>query len=92
MPVKEAGMSIELTVDQRLAIASGSESPPRVVDPDTNTTYVLLRADAYERLQGLVHGEFQPSQAYPAIDRAFAEGWEDPAMSDYDHYEERRKQ
>lgn len=32
--------------------------------------------------------EFHPGEAYAAIDRAFAEGWNDPKMDDYDRYEE----
>jgi hypothetical protein len=33
-----------------------------------------MRADAYERLQGLLEGDYNPREAYPAIDRAFSEG------------------
>jgi hypothetical protein len=81
-------MSIELTVEQRQAIAESAETPPRVIDPDTKTTYVLVRADAYERLRGLLDSDFDQREAYPAIDRAFSEGWNDPLMDDYDRYEE----
>jgi hypothetical protein len=28
--------------------------------------------------------------AYPAVDRAFAAGWDDPRMDDYDRYEAQR--
>ena len=71
---------------QRLCINAA-----HVVDPDTNTEYVLVRADVYARLAGLLGGDVQPSEAYPAVDRAFAEGWNDPRMDDYDRYEELRK-
>jgi hypothetical protein len=27
-----------------------------------------------------------PADAYPAIDRAFAAGWDDPKMDDYDRF------
>lgn len=27
-------------------------------------------------------------EAYPAIDRAFADGWNDPRMDDYDRYDD----
>lgn len=40
---------IELTAEQSQAIASG-ENPPVVVDPTTQTTYVLVRKDVYEQL------------------------------------------
>jgi hypothetical protein len=32
-------------------------------------------------------GELHPRDAYAAIDRTFAEGWNDPKMDDYDRYE-----
>ena len=41
---------IELTEEQVQAVASCGETPPAVVDPRTNTTYVLLRREVYERL------------------------------------------
>ena len=41
---------IELTEQQLQAIAASGENPLPVVDPRTNTSYVLLRADVYERL------------------------------------------
>jgi hypothetical protein len=33
---------IELTLEQRQAVAQQGEMPPRAVDPDTHTTYVLI--------------------------------------------------
>jgi hypothetical protein len=80
---------IELTQDQRREL-EGSDVP-RVVDPQTRQTYVLLREEVYERIKGLLGGEFHPSEAYPAIDRAFAEGWDDPRMNDYDRYEDLKR-
>jgi hypothetical protein len=80
-------MNIELTEEQRHAIRVG-EMPIRVVDPESKITYVRVRADLYERLQELLGGEWQPREAYPGIDRAFSEGWNDPKMADYDRYEE----
>jgi len=32
-----------------------------------------------------------PRLAYPAIDQAFAEGWADPKLDDYDRYEELKR-
>jgi hypothetical protein len=83
---KEAAM-IELTEAQQRALDTEPE-PRRMVDPRTETTYVLVRADVYERLKSLLGEDFTPSEAYPAIDHAFAEGWDDPRMDDYDRYEE----
>jgi len=40
---------IALTEQQGQELARAKESPPNVFDPATNTTYVLLRADVFER-------------------------------------------
>lgn len=76
-------MSIELTREQ---LQAAEASPLRVTDPETRREYVVVRAEDYERLRGLLGEDFDPSEAYPAIDRAFAEGWDDPKMDDYDNH------
>jgi hypothetical protein len=43
---------VELTDEQLRAIATPSETPPRLVNPRTHETFVLLPADEYERLRG----------------------------------------
>ena len=42
---------IELTEEQVQALAQPESSPPRVVNPRTKETFVLLRVDEYERLK-----------------------------------------
>src|SRR5206468_4551131 len=44
---------IELTEEQRRAIATTDEEPPTVIDPTTRATYVLLRRELYERWKGI---------------------------------------
>jgi hypothetical protein len=73
---------IELTEEQQRAVHA-SCAPVCLLDPETNEIFVLLRADLYEQLHGLLREDFHPTLAYPAIDRAFAEGWNDPTMDDY---------
>jgi hypothetical protein len=62
---------------------------------------VVIKEEVYQRLRaskesGTIDpsrdesGELLPSQAYCAIDRAFAEGWNDPKMAEYDEYEKHR--
>ncbi|MSQ96975.1 MAG: hypothetical protein EXR98_20810 [Gemmataceae bacterium] len=82
---------IQLTKDQHDELASNGKDTATVIDPVTNTEYVLLRADAFQRLRGLIEDDFDPSDAYGAIDEVFAEGWNHPEMSDYDHYEDFKK-
>ena len=42
---------IELTEQQVKALENPDATPPRVVNPVTNETFVLLRVDEYERLK-----------------------------------------
>jgi hypothetical protein len=77
---------IELTQEQREKLdTSGAVD---VTDTATACPYVLVRKDVYDRVKSLL--EDDPREAYPAVDRAFAAGWDEPAMSDYDRYEEFR--
>jgi hypothetical protein len=47
---KEAAM-IELTEQQMHALENPEAIPPRIVNPRTKETFVLLRVDEYERLK-----------------------------------------
>lgn len=76
-----------LSADQRRAVAARPGEPVRLIDPATNRAYVLLPDDVYEWVRALLQAD-SPADAYPAIDRAFAAGWDDPAMADYDRYED----
>ena len=42
---------IELTEQQVQALANSEATPPRVVNPQTKETYVLLRVEEYEQLK-----------------------------------------
>ena len=42
---------IELTEQQVQALETSGATPPRVVNPRTKETFVLLRVDEYERLK-----------------------------------------
>ena len=42
---------IELTEQQVQALENPEATPPRVMNPRTGETFVLLRADEYERLK-----------------------------------------
>jgi PHD/YefM family antitoxin component YafN of YafNO toxin-antitoxin module len=47
---KEVTM-IELTEQQVQALANAEATPPRIVNPRTKETFVLLRVEEYERLK-----------------------------------------
>jgi hypothetical protein len=80
---------IELTPEQSRELA-GSDTP-RAVDPETRRTYILVREEVYDRIKGLLGDDLHPRDAYAAIDRAFAAGWDDPRMDDYDRYDELKR-
>ena len=82
---------IQLTQEQHDALASNGQEPVKVIDPVTNTEYVLVHADAFAQLGGMIDSDFHISEAYPAMSRALAPLWTDPDMDDYDRYGEIKK-
>ena len=78
---------IELTLEQRQAVAQQGETPPRAVDPDTHTTYVLIREEVYDRVKALLdeaEGNRFLRDMYPHVMEVFGrEGWDDPTMDIY---------
>jgi hypothetical protein len=59
-------MSIELTPQQQQALDSKNESPPRVIDPRTNTTYILVPEVDYQSIRELLEEE-RRQQAIHAV-------------------------
>jgi len=80
---------IALSDEQARAVAAHPGEPVRLLDPATGRAYVLVAADVYDRAAGLLTDD--PRDAYPAIDRTFAAGWDAPGMDDYDRYEDIRQ-
>lgn len=78
-----------LTRKQSSAVRAAAETPPRIVDPATNTEYVLLRADVYERVRHLF--DDPAADAFMAqIESAAAAGWDDPTLDVYNDLDPRR--
>ena len=50
---------IQLTPQQIEAVATSGENPPTLLDPNTQTTYVLLRKDAYDELAASSQAEVE---------------------------------
>ena len=78
-------MSIELTENQCRILASPAEWPPRVIDPTTNTTYVLVPADAYQRLEANLDDEI-PDSSVLANEAMAEDDANDPLLESYQHY------
>lgn len=86
-------MAIRLTDEQWADIVQKNESPVRVSDPAETATFVLLRAEIYERFKAMFEDvpvteqerQFQLEQFGKRAD------WDDPAMNVYDELDPRRK-
>jgi len=83
---------IELTLEQRNAVAQNSEIPPRVLDPATKTGYVLIRAEVYDRIRhifDLDDNQFTGDLASHVMQVFGRDGWDDPAMDVYNELDPR---
>ncbi len=85
-------MTPQLTPEQRQAVQEHAGSPVYLEDGSTHDTYVLLPADMFRRLRPLFEpDEVRIRETYPAQEQvAHTEGWDDPAMDEYDRYDAHR--
>ncbi len=87
-------MTPELSPDLRQAVQHlRGTQPLRLVDPDTNTVYVLVRAEVFDQAQALLHeDESELADTYASqSEAALTAGWNAPEMDDYDNYDENRQ-
>lgn len=76
---------IELTPEQKQVLETGELVVP------TNTPYILVHKDAYERIQSLLGHDQWTQDVYQAAIEVFArDGWDDPRMDVYDELDPRR--
>ena len=82
---------IELSVEQHQSLTTNSGEPPRAHDPVTDTEYVLVRSEVYDRIKTLIADDKEwPRDAYAAAMQVFAaDGWNDPRMDVYDTLDSR---
>jgi len=79
---------IELSEEQRRELEH--PGPVYARDPRTKETYVLVRAELYERLKTLLSEDWA-EDAYSAAMQVFArDGWDDPRMDVYDALDPRQ--
>ena len=82
-------MNPVLTNEQLQAIQANPNSAVRVVDPQSKDAYVIVRADVFEQMQTILKVEYHLSDTYVAqVQSALRAGWDDPAMDDYNNYDE----
>ena len=84
---------IELTLEQRQAVAQEKEAPLRVVDPVSQARYVLVREEVYDRVKRLFDADDDSQfvrDLTPQVLELFGrEGWDDPAMDVYNDLDPR---
>ena len=75
-----------ISPELKRAVDQSGESPVQLTDPETNSVYVLLRADVYERMRAMCE-DFHVRDMYPMMNElADREGWSDPALDIYNKY------
>jgi hypothetical protein len=77
-------MAPDLTDQQRQALHETNDAGPViVVDPTTQTQYVLVRADVYQELERGTR-DLEPVDAYPLVERIMADDdANDPLLASY---------
>jgi hypothetical protein len=85
-----------LTIPKELqeAMRASHGHPLRLTDPDTQAEYVLLQAEIYDQLQGLLYNEtsLTPDERRAVLIQAgLRAGWDDPDMDVYNDLDPRRQ-
>jgi hypothetical protein len=81
---------LELSESLQDAVAKQHE-PAEVIDPRTQTRYVLVKSDVFEHLQALAYDDSPWSDEEKALladESARAIGWDE--MDEYDNYDRAR--
>ena len=85
-----------LTIPKELqqAMRASQGRPLRLTDPETQAEYVLLQADMYDQLHGLLDNEtsLTPDERRAVLIQAgLRAGWDDPEMDVYNDLDPRRQ-
>lgn len=84
---------IVLPKDMEEAVRASEERTIRLVDPETNSEYVLLPADLYDQLQELFYEHStltQDEKRALMLQAGMRAGWDDPEMDVYNDLDPRR--
>jgi hypothetical protein len=85
-----------LTIPKELqqAVRASQGRPLRLTDPETHTEYVLLQAEMYDQLHGLLSDDIPltPDERRAVLLQAgLRAGWDDPEMDVYNDLDPRRQ-
>jgi hypothetical protein len=85
-------MATEITREQRQAVEASHGSPIDIVDPKTDTHYVLMRAETYDRLKHLFDSDplSDEERRQLLLEAGKRAGWDDPSMDVYNDLDPRQ--
>jgi hypothetical protein len=84
---RKQGLMTTITPEIRQASEQAGEQPVQLIDPESNSVYIIVRAEVYERMSKFCD-DFDIRDAYPLMDQVAArEGWDDPSIDFYNEYE-----
>lgn len=82
---------IPKTNEMQRALDETHGGPVYVMDTDGSVTHVVIAADIFQRLQGLIGEQaFDVRDTYEAQEKALASVWDDPALDIYNDYDAHR--
>lgn len=78
-----------MTITPELRTALDHAQHVRIEDSETHETYVVLKAEVFDRIRTLIEPDV--SESYPLAMKVFgADGWDDPIMDEYNALDPRR--
>lgn len=71
-------------MDHNLKAAAQLGTPLEVVDPTSQEIFYLVSAEQFQRIAGVLSGDFDPREGYPMIEKLMAEDdANDPLLDSY---------
>jgi hypothetical protein len=78
------GLMPTITPEQKQAVDRAGDAPVPITDPQSGASFVLLKADVYERMLAASGEEADPREGYPVVDRIMAsDDVDDPYLHIY---------
>lgn len=76
----------------RQVVRDAGGEPVHLLDPETNSEYVVLPIEEYARLKPDAVEAFDAREMYPHMIKTFGPtGWDDPLMDEYNDLDPRHK-
>ncbi len=85
---------LTLSKELQQAMRASNGGPVRLTDPETHAEYVLLLAEMYDQIHGLLAGDssLTPNERRALLIQAgLRAGWDDPEMDVYNALDPRRQ-